>query len=92
MHRRAGRIGSVVDDGADALAFVHQIERLVDLLEGHGVGDEVVQQELTLHVALHVARQLAATAHAPKALPRHTRPVTSWNGRVLISWPAPARR
>ncbi|VXA88758.1 conserved hypothetical protein [Aeromonas veronii] len=57
-------MGSVVDDAADALAFVHQIERLVDLLEGHGVGDEVVQLELTLHVALHIARQLAATAHA----------------------------
>jgi hypothetical protein len=26
----------------------------------------------------------------PKAVPRHTRPVTSWNGRVLISCPAPA--
>ena len=26
----------------------------------------------------------------PNAVPFHTRPVTSWNGRVLISWPAPA--
>ena len=26
----------------------------------------------------------------PKAVPFHTRPVTSWNGRVAISWPAPA--
>jgi hypothetical protein len=26
----------------------------------------------------------------PKAVPSHLRPVTSWNGRVLISWPAPA--
>src|SRR5689334_20301591 len=26
----------------------------------------------------------------PKAEPFHTRPVTSWNGRVAISWPAPA--
>src|SRR6218665_910055 len=26
----------------------------------------------------------------PKAEPRHTRPVTSWNGRVRISCPAPA--
>jgi hypothetical protein len=25
-----------------------------------------------------------------KAVPRHTRPVTSWNGRVAISCPAPA--
>src|SRR5437867_5423955 len=25
----------------------------------------------------------------PNAVPFHTRPVTSWNGRVLISWPAP---
>ena len=26
----------------------------------------------------------------PKAEPFQTRPVTSWNGRVAISWPAPA--
>jgi hypothetical protein len=26
----------------------------------------------------------------PKAVPRHTRPVTSWKGRVAISWPVPA--
>ena len=26
----------------------------------------------------------------PKAEPFQTRPVTSWNGRVEISWPAPA--
>ena len=25
----------------------------------------------------------------PNAVPFHTRPVTSWNGRVAISWPAP---
>ena len=26
----------------------------------------------------------------PNAVPRQTRPVTSWKGRVAISWPAPA--
>ena len=26
----------------------------------------------------------------PKAVPFQVRPVTSWNGRVLISWPEPA--
>ena len=26
----------------------------------------------------------------PKAVPFQTRPVTSWNGRVAISWPEPA--
>ena len=26
----------------------------------------------------------------PNAVPRQTRPVTSMNGRVAISWPAPA--
>ena len=54
-----------MDDGADALAFVHQIERLVDLLEGM-VWVMKSSSELTLHVALYVARQLAATAHAPE--------------------------
>lgn len=28
--------------------------------------------------------------HPPNAVPFHTRPVTNWNGLVLISWPAAA--
>jgi hypothetical protein len=28
----------------------------------------------------------------PKAVPRQTRPVTSWKGRVDISWPHRRRR
>lgn len=32
----------------------------------------------------------AAAESPPKAVPLHTRPVTSWKGRVEISCPAPA--
>src|SRR5690606_31319847 len=55
---------SVVNDGANALALVHQVERLVDVLEAHGVRDEGVQRNLAALRLLHVARQLAAAAHA----------------------------
>lgn len=37
------RVSSLVemDDGADALAFMHQIKRGVDVLKPHRVGDEI---------------------------------------------------
>src|SRR5690554_8076302 len=58
---------SVVKNGTDALTPVQQVEGLVDLLEGHVVGDEAVDVDLALHVLLHVARQLRAPLHAAEA-------------------------
>jgi len=48
-------------DSADALALVHELEGLIDVLEGHGVRDEVVDVELLVEVGLHQIGQLRAT-------------------------------
>ena len=50
---------------------------------------------LVLALVLPFALPLTSSAQDVKllgvvAVPRHTRPVTSWNGRVEISWPEPA--
>src|SRR5918996_5192971 len=47
---RAARALSVEDDAPDRLAGMHQIEALVDLLERHGVRDQIVDVDLLLHV------------------------------------------
>ena len=44
-----------MDNAADTLAFVHQIKGLVDPLQSHGVGDEVIEFELTGEVTLNIA-------------------------------------
>src|SRR5690606_6783586 len=56
--------GSEVHDGADARPFVHEVERLVDVLERHRVRDHLVDLDLALHVLLDHARQLAAALDA----------------------------
>ncbi|MNC82468.1 hypothetical protein D3C75_1359950 [compost metagenome] len=45
-----------VDDRTNALTFVHQLESLVDLLQAHGMGDELVQRNLPLLELSNVAR------------------------------------
>ena len=45
------------------LAFVHQIEGAVDLLQPHRVGDEGVEWDLARLDLLHVAGQLGAAPH-----------------------------
>src|SRR5690606_9815087 len=57
---------SVVDDGTDALAFVHQVERFVDALQRHGVGDVGVQCQLPAHGLPDHAGELGAALDATK--------------------------
>ena len=54
-HNSAQPAGSVDHDGADALAVVHQVEGLVEVFQTHGVGDHVIDIDLTCHVVIHVA-------------------------------------
>jgi hypothetical protein len=54
------------------------------------VGDQIVDVDLALHVPVDDRGTSVRPRAPPKALPRQFRPVTSWNGRVAISWPAPA--
>ena len=55
-----------MDDGADGFAFLHQVERLVDAFQRHGVGDERVELDVAAHRIFHHARQFRAAAHAAK--------------------------
>lgn len=69
---------------------MHQVETLVDVLELQGVGDHRVDLDLAVHVPVDDFRHVGTATCAAEGVPFHTRPVTSWNGRVEISWPAPA--
>src|SRR5580698_9619513 len=68
---RLRRYGSIDDDAADRLAFVHQLEPLVDVGEGELVGDQVVDVDLAVHVPVDDARHVGAAARAAErgALP-----------------------
>ena len=44
-----------MDNGADAFAFVHQVEGSVDLVQPHGVGNETVQRNVALLRVLDIA-------------------------------------
>ena len=54
------------------------------------MGDHRVYFDLAVHIPIHNFRHIRPPGRPPNAVPRHTRPVTSWNGRVLISAPAGA--
>src|SRR5665213_1751946 len=55
---------SVQNHRADRLAFVHQVEGVVDLVERHGVGDEVVDVDLAVHIPVDDFRDIGAAARA----------------------------
>ena len=45
-----------VDDAANAFAFMHQVERFVNVFQTHGVGDEIFQRELSGKIVFDNAR------------------------------------
>jgi hypothetical protein len=49
-------LSAEVNHRADALAFMHELERLVDLFQPHGVSDEIVQLEISVHIAINIVR------------------------------------
>src|SRR5882757_1335118 len=52
------------DDRTDRLAFVHQIEALVDLLQFEDVRDHRVDLNLSVHVPIDDFRHIGAAARA----------------------------
>src|SRR5271165_5424000 len=58
-------------DAAYGFAGMHQIERVVDLLDGHRVRDQVVDVDLAVHVPVHDLGHVGAAAGAAEggALP-----------------------
>src|SRR6187549_4011369 len=59
------------DYGANGLTLVHEIESVVDPVERHHVGDEVVDVDLLVHVPVDDLRYVGAAARAAerRALP-----------------------
>src|SRR5699024_755321 len=57
-------IGSEMNDRTNALAFVHQIEGLVDVFQPHGMRDEGIQRDFTLLRLFHITGQLGAALDA----------------------------
>src|ERR1700760_2819867 len=59
------------DHRADRFALVHEIERVVDLLQRHHVSDQVVDVDLAVHVPVDDLRHVGATPCAAErgALP-----------------------
>src|SRR4051794_9562551 len=55
---------SVRDDGADRLARVHEIEGVVDALVGEGMGYQLVDSDLALHVPVDDLGHVSAAARA----------------------------
>src|SRR5690606_5207043 len=76
-----------MNDRANALAFVHQLERLVDVLQAHGMGNEGIQWNLALLGLFHVARQLGPTLHAAEstAAPDPTGDQLEWPGADFLA-------
>src|ERR1700737_5366903 len=52
------------DDRADRLALVHQIERIIDLLQRHDVRDQIIDVDLLVHVPVDNTRHLGAATAA----------------------------
>ena len=50
------------DDGAQHLAALHLVERVLDLVERDRLGHEPVEVEATLQVQVDERREVAATA------------------------------
>src|SRR5688572_26651798 len=69
---RPAGLNSVIHDRADRFAGVHQIERVIDALERHLVGDEIVDVDLLLHVPVDDLGYVGATTRASErgSLPR----------------------
>src|SRR5690606_1631743 len=55
-----------VNHGTTGVAFVHQVERFVDVLKAHGVGDKGIEADIAAHGLLDHAGQLAAAFDATK--------------------------
>ena len=49
--------GSVMNHAADRFAFVHQIKGFIDVIQPHGVSDEVIQRKLARQIIFNNARQ-----------------------------------
>src|SRR4051794_15993419 len=57
---------SVCDDRANRLTLVHEVERVVDLVQRQLVRNEIVDVDLAVHVPVHDLRHVGAAPRAPE--------------------------
>jgi hypothetical protein len=55
-----------MNDGANAFASMHEFEGLIDIVQFHGVGNKAVQGNVSVLIALDIARELASSSDSPK--------------------------
>src|SRR5687767_9965105 len=74
-------------DAADRFALVHEIERIVDLLDRHLVRDQVIDPDLAVHVPVDDLRHVGAAARAAErgALPHASGHELEWTGLDLLA-------
>lgn len=70
-----------LDDRPDALALMHQIERLVDRFQGHAMRNEFVDKQFLVQIPLH---QFRHTIHTLPATERRSLPRASGH---QLEWP-----
>src|SRR5690606_20558476 len=58
-----------MDNGTNGFAFVHQVERLIDLIQRQAVSDERIELDFPGHRLFNHTRQLGTTFHAPECRP-----------------------
>ena len=71
---------------------MHEVEPLIDVAEGQVC---VIIRSISIFLSMYQSTILGTSVRPrapPKAVPFHTRPVTSWNGLVAISAPRARRR
>src|ERR671910_179693 len=73
------------DDRADRLAFVHQVKRVVDLIQRYDMGDQIVDVDLTVHVPIDDLRNVGPATRTTEraALPHPARDKLERTGRNL---------
>ena len=60
-----------MNNGTNRLTFMHKIKGFVNVIQAHGVGNEIVECKLAVHVALYDTRQLGAAFNATECVLRH---------------------
>src|SRR5205814_3949257 len=76
----------------DRRALVHQVEGSVDVGEGHGVGDHVVDGDLAVHVPIHDLRDVGPPLGSAEGgpLPHSPRDELKGTRRDLLARPGDA--
>lgn len=57
----------IMNDASNGFAFVHELESVVDIIQWHGMGDEIVECKFAVHILLDDGGQFAATFNAAES-------------------------